>query len=109
MKEFNKLVRDKIPEIIENNGEVAKIIILDSEEYIQELNIKLKEEVNEYLEDNNVEEIADIIEVLLAILKYKNIEYSEFEKLRMNKVEKRGAFDKRIFLEKTYDKEEIID
>jgi predicted house-cleaning noncanonical NTP pyrophosphatase (MazG superfamily) len=106
MKEFNKLVRDKIPQIIENNGEFAETRILTDEEYINELNIKLKEEVNEYLEDNNVEEIADIVEVLLAILKYKSISYEEFESIRNIKVEKRGAFDKRIFLERTYKKNE---
>jgi len=100
MKEFNKLVRDKIPAIIENNGEVAKTRILTDEEYIKELNFKLNEEVKEYFEDNNVEKIADIIEVLLAILKYNNIEYSEFEKIRLSKVEKRGAFEKKINLEK---------
>lgn len=103
MKEFNKLVRDKIPEIIEQNGETAKIRILGNEEYIKELNTKLKEEVEEYLVDNNVEEIADIIEVLLAILKYNKIEYSEFDKLRASKAEKRGAFEQRIFLERTYE------
>ena len=107
MKKFNKLVRDKIPEKIEKNGEVAITRILDDNEYIEHLNIKLKEEVNEYLADNNVEEIADIMEVLLAILKYKKIDYSEFENVRKEKVEKRGAFDKKIFLEKTYDKSEI--
>lgn len=109
MKEFNKLVRDKIPEIIENNGEVAKTRILSDNEYINELNIKLKEEVSEYLADNNVEEIADIMEVLLAILKYKKIEYRQFENIRLGKVEKRGAFDQRIFLERTYDKGEIME
>ena len=69
MKKFNKLVRDRIPEIIESNGEFAKTIILEDEEYINQLNIKLKEEVSEYLLDNNIEEIADIMEVLLAIIK----------------------------------------
>lgn len=108
MIEFNKLVRDKIPEIIESNREIAKTRILDDEEYIKELNIKLKEEVQEYLADNNVEEIADIMEVILAILKYNNIEYDEFENIRLSKAQKRGAFDKRIFLEKTYDKDEIV-
>ena len=108
MIEFNKLVRDKIPDIIENNGEIAMTKILSDEEYINELNIKLKEEVNEYIKDNNVEEIADIMEVLQAILKYNNIEHSEFEQIRINKVEKRGAFDKRIYLEKTYEKDEMI-
>ena len=107
MKEFNKLVRDRIPEIIEGNGEVAKTRILEDEEYINELNIKLKEEVNEYLADNSIEEIADIMEVLLAILKYNKIEYGEFEKMRTAKVEKRGSFDKRIFLQNTYEKSEV--
>ena len=92
MKEFNKLVRDKIPDIIKNNGEIAITRILEDSEYIEELNIKLKEEVNEYLADNNVEEIADIVEVLIAILKYKNIDYSEFENVRKEKVEKRGIY-----------------
>lgn len=109
MKEFNKLVRDKIPEKIERNGEIAKTRILNDDEYIKQLNIKLKEEVEEYLQDNNIEEIADIMEVLLAILKYNNVEYDEFEKIRISKVQKRGAFDERIFLEKTYDKGEIIE
>lgn len=106
MKEFNKLVRDKIPEIIQKNGEYAKLRILTNDEYIRELNIKLKEEVNEYLSDNNIEEIADIVEVLLAILKYNKVEFSELEKLRLSKAEKRGSFDKRIFLERTYYKDE---
>jgi len=107
MKQFNKLVRDRIPEIIENNGEFAKVRILEDEEYINELNIKLKEEVNEYLIDNNIEEIAEIMEVLLAILKFNKIEYDEFEKIRTSKVQKRGAFDKRVFLEQTYEENEI--
>ena len=61
MKVYNKLVRDKIPSIIEKNeGVVPKIRILETEEYIKELNIKLKEELNEYLESGEVEELADL-------------------------------------------------
>lgn len=108
MKEFNKLVRDKIPEIIEKNGETAICKVLENDEYIAELNTKLKEEVFEYLEDNNVEELADVFEVILAILKFKGVTYEEFESVRTEKVEKRGAFDNKIFLEKTYGKNEII-
>ena len=100
MKVYNKLVRDKIPSIIEKNEGVApKTRILETEEYIKELNIKLKEELNEYLESGEVEELADLEEVLMAILKAKNISYSDFEKIRNVKVQKRGAFNDRIFLE----------
>ena len=60
MKVFNKLVRDKIPEIIASKGEYAKTRILDNDEYKKELDKKLLEEVNEYMTDDNVEELADI-------------------------------------------------
>lgn len=100
MKIYNKLVRDKIPEIIEGKKQKAIVKILDDEEYLKELNIKLKEEVEEYLEDYRVEELADIIEVVYGILCAKNVSKEDFEKIRNDKVEKRGAFNKKIFLEK---------
>ncbi len=103
MKTFNKLVRDKIPEIIENNGELCKTYILSEEEYLKQLNIKLEEELKEYLADGSTEELADIEEVLRAILKVKGVSYDDFETLRQNKVQKRGTFDKRIFLVSTED------
>ena len=78
MREFNKLVRDKIPEIIKGNGEVAVCRTLENDEYIKELNTKLKEEVFEYLEDNNVEELADIVEVVYGILNSMNVTIDEF-------------------------------
>ena len=106
MKIYNKLVRDKIPEIINADNRKAITRILDTDEYIKELNTKLQEEVKEYLEDNNVEELADIVEVIYAILDSKNISIEEFEKVRKAKVEKRGAFKKRIFLEKEITKGE---
>lgn len=99
MKKFNKLVRDKIPEIIENNNQICKTRILSDKEYIEQLNIKLQEELNEYLEDGSVEELADMQEVMYAILKFKEVSLSDYEKIRSEKVEKRGAFDKKIFLE----------
>lgn len=100
MKIYNKLVRDKIIEIIEADGRVAKYRILDNNEYRQELNKKLQEEVKEYLEDNNVEELADIVEVIYGILNSMNVSIQEFEKVRTNKQEKKGAFEKKIYLEK---------
>lgn len=98
MQEFNKLVRDKIPEIIERNNEICTTKILNDDEYLKELNIKLQEEVKEYLESGEVEELADIEEVLRAILDVKNTSYSDFENLRKVKVNKRGAFKNKIFL-----------
>ena len=100
MREYNKLVRDKIPEIISNNGENPKIRILDNIEYKKELDRKLLEEVNEYLKDDNIEELADIEEVLLAILDYKNVSREDFDKIRKEKANKRGAFKEKIYLEK---------
>ncbi len=99
MKIYNKLVRDKITDIIEADGRIAKYRILDENEYRQELNKKLQEEVKEYLEDNNVEELADIVEVIYGILSSMNVSIQEFEKIRINKQEKRGAFEKKIYLE----------
>ena len=100
MKSYNKLVRDKIPEIIKNNG--AKSIstkILDDEEYLNALHTKLQEELNEYLASGEIEELADLEEVLRAILDAKQTSYSDFEQIRQNKVNKRGAFKDKIFLE----------
>lgn len=99
MKEYNKLVRDKIPEIMKSKGYIPVTKILSDEEYIAELNKKLQEEVKEYLEDGEVLELADIMEVILAILKYKGVSLDKFESMRVEKVNKRGAFEDKIFLE----------
>lgn len=99
MKVYNKLVRDIIIDIIEADGRKAKYRILDNNEYRQELNSKLQEEVKEYLDDNNVEELADIVEVIYGILNSMDVTVDEFEKVRINKQEERGAFNKRIYLE----------
>ncbi len=101
MKIYNKLVRDKITNIIEAEGRIVKYRILDNDEYKQELNKKLQEEVKEYLEDNNIEELADIVEVIYGILNFMNVSIQEFEKVRINKQERRGAFEKKIYLEET--------
>ncbi len=101
MKIYNKLVRDKITNIIEAEGRIVKYRILDNNEYKQELNKKLQEEVKEYLEDNNIEELADIVEVIYGILNSMNVSIQEFEEVRINKQERRGAFEKKIYLEET--------
>ena len=100
MKIYNKLVRDNIEEIMISKGAKPVTRILSDEEYLTELNKKLLEEVNEYLESGEVEELADIKEVFLAILEVKQISNENLEEIRINKVKKRGAFKKRLFLEK---------
>jgi len=100
MKIYNKLVRDNIEEIMISKGAKPVTRILSDEEYLTELNKKLLEEVNEYLESEDIEELADIKEVFLAILEAKQISNDTLEEIRLNKVKKRGAFKKRLFLEK---------
>jgi len=101
IKVFNKLVRDKIPQIIESNGEVAEVEILDDERFLNELHKKLFEEAEEFVEENSPEELADLMEVLYAIARLRNIDLNEVETIRKEKAQKRGAFEKRIFLKET--------
>ena len=107
MKIYNKLVRDKIPQIIENNNEICKIRVLNDQEYLVELNKKMVEEMNEYLQSGEIEELADLEEVLRAILDVKKCSYDKFETIRKTKVEKRGAFKNKLFLESTKDNREL--
>ena len=105
MKVYNKLVRDKIPEIITaDNGKTCVTRIMEDDEYLKTLNTKMQEELKEYLESGDVEELADLEEVLRAILDVKKVSYDEFEKIRKAKVNKRGAFKKKIFLESVSEK-----
>lgn len=97
--EYNKLVRDRIPKIIEESGKLCKTRVLHEEKLLNVLNDKLMEEFEEYKEDGSIEEIVDIIEVIYGILKVKGISLFEFENLRRKKLIERGGFQKGIFLE----------
>ncbi|WP_416198471.1 MAG: Phosphoribosyl-ATP pyrophosphohydrolase [Sporanaerobacter sp.] len=99
-KVYNKLVRDNIPEIIEKDGKKSVIEIMDENEFLEELNKKLIEETEEYIEDENIEEIADILEVIHGILKAKGTSFEEVEKIRLEKRHKRGGFEGKIKLVK---------
>ncbi|MBI2448106.1 nucleoside triphosphate pyrophosphohydrolase [Candidatus Microgenomates bacterium] len=99
--QFNKLVRDKIPEIIRSRGETPFVHIADSKEYEKALEEKLREEVTEFLEKPSVEEAADILEVLRATCAFKDIDITALEKARQKKYDERGGFEKRIILERT--------
>ncbi len=98
---YDKLVRDKIPEIIKQKGGVPITHIAGNEEYWQKLKEKLKEEVNEFLEGSNEEELADILEVIDAICDFKKIKREELEIIRKEKAKKRGGFRDKIILDET--------
>ena len=107
-KVFGKLVRDLIPEIIESRGEVAVTRVLNDQEYQRELYKKLREECEEVISstttDEVVEELADVYEVMQAILTLEGKSISDVEEVAYQKKKKRGGFQKKIYLEKTYDK-----
>ena len=96
---YNKLVRDKIPEILKQKGLNPLIHTANEIEYYSKLKDKLKEEVNEFLINSNEEELVDILEVIDSICRFKNINKENLEKLKKKKLEERGSFNKRIILE----------
>ncbi|OGJ20033.1 hypothetical protein A3K73_03940 [Candidatus Pacearchaeota archaeon RBG_13_36_9] len=95
---YNKLVRDKIPEIIKENGKIPKVHTASDGEYLAKLKEKLQEEVGEFLKDGNPEELADILEAIYAIKDFK-FEKEDLEAIRKSKEEERGGFKKRIILD----------
>lgn len=99
----NKLVRDKIPEIIEKSGKIPCCHTLSDEEYLVCLDRKLNEECAEYQADKSLEELADMLEVMYAIAKARGYSVNELERVRAEKAEKRGGFEKKIFLERVDD------
>ncbi len=98
---YDKLVRDKIPEIIKSKGGVAITHIANDAEYWQKLKEKLQEEVSEFIEAQNIEEMADILEVIDAIFICKNFNEQELKKVKENKARERGRFDNKIILEES--------
>lgn len=95
---YNKLVRDRIPEIIESSGKICKTEILDDAAYLEMIDRKLSEELEEYLEDKTVEELADLMEVIFAAAAARGYTSEQLEKIRAEKAEKRGGFRERILL-----------
>lgn len=97
---YNKLVRDKIPENIDSEpGRKSKYKILDDKEYLIELNKKILEEANEFIEENSIEELGDLMEVINAIMKLKGYKMEDVYKVMKEKADKKGAFNNRIYLE----------
>lgn len=98
MKIYNKLVRDKIPEIIAADGKTAHTRLLGNNEYLKELIKKLKEEAAEFEAEPSIEELADINEIIIAIRETMGIHAGDLEDMRRKKAAKNGRFKKRIFL-----------
>ena len=95
---YNKLVRDRIPEIIEKSGKSCVTRILGDDEYIKMLDTKLDEELNEYHKDQNIEELADLLEVIRACTIARGYSLQELEDIRRKKADERGIFSDRIML-----------
>ena len=95
---YEKLVRDKIPQIIEAQGEIPLTRTLKTDEYLCSLNEKLREEMEEYLEDGSIEEMADLIEVARAIIAARGYSWEDVEEIRKAKAIKNGAFENRVYL-----------
>ena len=96
--QYNKLVRDRIPEIIESSGKTCTVEILSDEDYLRMVDAKLDEELAEYHKDQNIEELADLLEVIYAATKARGYSIEQLETVRSEKAAKRGAFDKKILL-----------
>ena len=103
-KTYNKLVRDRIPEIIEASGAECKTEILSDGEYLKMLDAKLDEELAEYHKDRNIEELADLLEVIRAAAIAHGYTLDELEAVRAKKAAERGGFEKRILLVETVKK-----
>lgn len=97
-KVFNKLVRDNIPDIIISSNRKCTVKTLSDDEYQAMLDAKLNEELSEYQQSKSLEELADLLEVIHAIVIAKGYCWNEFLKLRQKKLEERGGFEKRLLL-----------
>ena len=102
MSVHNKLVRDRIPEIIQATGKKYTTRVLNDKEYIDELKKKSFEELQEYVEtdtkEDAIEELADVLEIMHALAEYHGSSMEEIEEVRRSKAAKRGGFKEKIYL-----------
>ncbi len=99
MIRYDKLVRDRIPEIIEAEGKRCQVRVLDEVEYTRRLDEKLEEELEECRRSGDVEELVDLVEVVRAIVAARGVGWDEVERRRQAKQEARGGFSKRLLLQ----------
>ena len=96
---YQKLVRDEIPRIIRESGMEPAVRTLSQEEALSALKQKLCEEAQEYRDSGEVEELADVMEVIRGIARERGVSMAEIEAIRARKAAERGGFEQRIFLE----------
>jgi predicted house-cleaning noncanonical NTP pyrophosphatase (MazG superfamily) len=96
---FHKLVRDRIARMIEKQGKKAVVHVATEEEYYYELKTKLLEEAHEYIKSGEIEELADLLQVIYTICEYKNFPREMLEDLRRKKNTEKGKFIERIILD----------
>ena len=97
-KIYHKLVRDRIPEIIEADGKTCVCETLSDEDYLYLLDQKLNEELAEYQESKSLEELADLLEVMQAVVKARGWTMEDLERMRTEKATKLGGFEKKVLL-----------
>lgn len=98
---YHKLVRDGIPDKIRANNEPFKSHVADKAEYWAKLKLKLGEEVAEFNSSETIDELADLMEVMLSILKEREWSVEQLEQVRIQKYKKLGGFNKRIILDES--------
>ena len=98
---YNKAIRDKIPEIIRKTGKECQIKTLTNEDFLNELEKKIQEEYNEYMESKSLEELADILEIIMRISELKQSSFEELDSIRISKSQNRGGFEKNLYLIET--------
>lgn len=96
---YNKLVRDKIPSIIESKGSIPHYRVLDNDEFAKTLKDKLVEEAHEFFQSDEMEELADVLEVILALLETKHLTLNKLIDVCRQKERERGAFKLHLYLE----------
>lgn len=97
-KTYHKLVRDRIPEIIASDGKTCVCETLSDEDYLRLLDAKLTEELSEYQESHSLEELANLLEVLRAVVKARGWIWEGLEQVRSDKAAKRGGFERKLLL-----------
>ena len=102
-REYDKLVRDDIPAVVEEDGETPVTHVVDGEEYEERLFEKLAEETTELREEPGADELADVLEVLDALRAQFGIDEAKLERVREEKAAARGRFDEGVVLERIED------
>jgi len=103
-KSYNKLIRDRIPEVIEADGKTCMTEILSDEQYVEMLDAKLNEELSEYQESKTLEELADLLEVMRSVIRARGWTWEKLEQVRQEKALQRGGFEKKLLLKEVIEK-----